>query len=65
MFNKWISLTAILTTAAFAQQPTLKDAFQGLFRIGAAVNQRQFEEKDPAPPGSSQRSSTPSVPKTS
>jgi endo-1,4-beta-xylanase len=46
MFNKLISLTAILTTAAFAQQPTLKDAFQGLFRIGAAVNQRQFEEKD-------------------
>lgn len=51
MFNKLISLTAILTTAAFAQQPDLKDAFQGLFRVGAALNQRQFEEKDPRAAG--------------
>jgi endo-1,4-beta-xylanase len=28
-------------------QPTLKDAFQGIFRIGAAVNQSQFSEQDP------------------
>jgi endo-1,4-beta-xylanase len=27
-------------------QPTLKEAFQGCFRIGAALNQRQFEESD-------------------
>jgi hypothetical protein len=47
MFNKLVPLTAILTTAAFAQQPSLKDAFQGLFRVGAALNQRQFEEKNP------------------
>ena len=27
-------------------QATLKAAYQGLFRIGAAINQRQFEERD-------------------
>jgi endo-1,4-beta-xylanase len=33
--------------AAHAQAPvTLKDAFLGIFRIGAAVNQAQFSEKD-------------------
>jgi endo-1,4-beta-xylanase len=47
MLNRLIPLTAIVTTAAFCQQPSLKDAFQGLFRVGAALNQRQFEEKDP------------------
>ncbi|SPE43315.1 Endo-1,4-beta-xylanase A [Candidatus Sulfopaludibacter sp. SbA3] len=51
MFTKLITLCAILTTSALAQQPSLKDAFQGLFRVGAAVNQRQFEEKDPRAAG--------------
>jgi endo-1,4-beta-xylanase len=51
MFNRLIPLTVIFTTAAFAQQPSLKDAFHGLFRVGAALNQRQFEEKDPRAAG--------------
>ena len=51
MLNRLISLIAILATAAFCQQPSLKDAFQGLFRVGAALNQRQFEEKDPRAAG--------------
>ena len=40
---------ALLVLAAAAQAqttPTLKDAFHGIFRIGAAVNQAQFEERD-------------------
>ena len=38
---------ALLTTsAAYGQPATLKDAFQGIFRIGAALNQAEFEEKD-------------------
>ena len=36
----------ILAGAAQAQTASLKDAFQGIFRIGAAVNQAQFEERD-------------------
>jgi endo-1,4-beta-xylanase len=51
MFNRLIPLTVIFTTPAFAQQPSLKGAFQGLFRVGAALNQRQFEEKDPRAAG--------------
>jgi endo-1,4-beta-xylanase len=47
MFDKLIPLAAILTTTVFAQQPSLKAAYQGLFPIGAALNLRQFEEKDP------------------
>jgi len=43
-------LIAMLSLAAagvsHAQPTTLKDAFQGIFRIGAALNQSQFEEKD-------------------
>jgi endo-1,4-beta-xylanase len=36
-----------LAAAAYAQPAaSLKDAFQGIFRIGAAVNQAQFEERD-------------------
>ena len=42
---------ALLVLAAAAVQaqttPTLKDAFRGIFRIGAALNQAQFEERDP------------------
>lgn len=38
----------VLAAAAAAAQPatSLKDAFQGIFRIGAAINQAQFEERD-------------------
>ena len=46
--------TLLIATCAIAQaqtdlqsQATLKAAYQGLFRIGAAVNQTQFEERDP------------------
>ena len=38
-------LLAVLVPAA-AAQVTLKDAFQDIFRIGAALNQAQFEESD-------------------
>jgi endo-1,4-beta-xylanase len=41
---------ALLLLAAAAQAqpaPTLKDAFRGIFRIGAAINQAQFEDRDP------------------
>jgi endo-1,4-beta-xylanase len=43
------SLVAVLLAAAAAQaqtSPTLKDAFKGMFRIGAALNLSQFEERD-------------------
>jgi endo-1,4-beta-xylanase len=43
-------LLLILVTALAAQgQPsaTLKDAYQGIFRIGAALNPAQFDERDP------------------
>lgn len=38
----------VLTAAAVQGQTasTLKDAYRGIFRIGAAVNQAQFEERD-------------------
>lgn len=42
-------LPILLLAAAAAQAqttPTLKDAFRGIFRIGAAINQAQFEERD-------------------
>jgi endo-1,4-beta-xylanase len=41
----------LLTTAIVHGQPqsmpTLKDAYKGYFRIGAALNQAEFEERDP------------------
>ena len=43
-------LTAALLSAGGTQgqiPTTLKDAYQGIFRIGAALNQAQFEERDP------------------
>jgi len=43
-------VAAALLTAALAQAqpvPALKDAYRGLFRIGAALNPAQFEERDP------------------
>ena len=45
-------LFLVLLAAALAhgqtqtEPPSLKDAFRGIFHIGAAVNQRQFEERD-------------------
>ena len=43
------ALTLLLLAAAAQAEttPTLKDAFRGMFRIGAAVNQAQFEVRDP------------------
>jgi endo-1,4-beta-xylanase len=40
-------LLAAIAPAAYSQA-TLKDAFKNAFRIGAAVNQAQFEERDAA-----------------
>src|ERR1035438_3179381 len=40
------TLGLLLAGVSHAQPATLKDAFQGIFRIGAAINQSQFEEKD-------------------
>lgn len=38
----------LLAAAAHAQSATtLKDAYKGIFRIGAALNPAQFEERDP------------------
>src|ERR1035438_7037658 len=39
-------MTLLAAGIAYAQPATLKDAFQGIFRIGAALNQAEFEEKD-------------------
>ncbi len=43
-------LIAILSLAAAgvcqAQQPSLKDAYRGIFRIGAAINQSEFDGTD-------------------
>ncbi len=41
-------VVALLVAAAAQAQtaPTLKDAFKGMFRIGAALNPAQFEERD-------------------
>ncbi|HUI58403.1 MAG TPA: endo-1,4-beta-xylanase [Bryobacteraceae bacterium] len=48
MTRKSIALSIPLIAALAANaQPALKDAFHGMFRIGAALNQAQFEERDP------------------
>ena len=46
---KSLALAIVLVAAIGPCQstPTLKDAYQGLFRIGAALNPAQFEERDP------------------
>ena len=46
--SKFISTALLLAgLTAHAQTPvTLKDAFQGIFRVGAAVNESQFREQD-------------------
>ncbi|MGA3237520.1 MAG: endo-1,4-beta-xylanase [Bryobacteraceae bacterium] len=41
----WIALAAAVASGQTAS--TLKDAYQGIFRIGAALNPAQFEERDP------------------
>ena len=41
-----ILLTLACAGVIHAQPATLKEAFRGIFRIGGAVNQNQFEEKD-------------------
>jgi len=41
-----VILSLVAGGVAHAQPATLKEAFQGIFRIGAAVNQSTFEEKD-------------------
>jgi endo-1,4-beta-xylanase len=40
-------LAAAMAQGQTAPAPSLKDAYQGLFRIGAAVNAAQFEGRDP------------------
>jgi endo-1,4-beta-xylanase len=44
------ALLAVLISSPSARcgdaQPTLKETFKGCFRVGAALNQRQFEESD-------------------
>jgi endo-1,4-beta-xylanase len=45
--TKSIAIPILLAAGiAHAQPATLKDAFQGIFRIGAAVNQSQLEERN-------------------
>ncbi len=47
MPTKSIAIVGLLVAGVSHAQPvTLKDAYQGIFRIGAAINQSQFEEKD-------------------
>src|SRR5690242_12521179 len=46
-----LALAAVVTCAQgpptpASKTPTLKEAYAGLFRIGAALNQAQFEERD-------------------
>ena len=44
---KRLALMVLATALAQGQTaPTLKDAYQGLFRIGSALNPTQFEERD-------------------
>ena len=46
---KSLAVLIVLATVVAQGQatPTLKDAYQGLFRIGAALNTPQFEDRDP------------------
>jgi len=47
-FVKPLASIALAAAIAWGQTPsTLKDAYQGIFRIGAALNPAQFEERDP------------------
>ena len=42
-----VVLATAIAQSQTASTPSLKDAYNGLFRIGAAVNATQFEERDP------------------
>src|ERR1035441_10591126 len=42
-----VFLAVAITQGQTSPTPALKDAYQGLFRIGAAVNTAQIEERDP------------------
>ena len=47
MSIKSIAIVSLLAAGSACAQPaTLKDAFQGIFRIGAALNPATFDEKD-------------------
>jgi endo-1,4-beta-xylanase len=41
-----VAMAAVLAQSQTASTPSLKDAYRGLFRIGAALNTAQFEERD-------------------
>jgi endo-1,4-beta-xylanase len=45
-FKRIVLSFVVIAVPALAQPASLKDAFKGFFRIGAAVNQSQFEERD-------------------
>ena len=43
-----LAISTLLSATVYAQPATtLKDAYKGIFKIGAAVNQTQSDEKDP------------------
>ena len=45
--KKLVGLLFLATAAAPCQNaPTLKGAFEGMFRIGVAINQAQIDERD-------------------
>ena len=44
--RKFVAVLAFAGVAAQAQTPALKDVFKGFFRVGAALNPAQFEERD-------------------
>jgi endo-1,4-beta-xylanase len=44
--KKLLAVMALAAAPAQAQTTTLKDAYKGIFRIGAALNPAQFEERD-------------------
>src|ERR1700735_3538411 len=47
-FVKPLASITLAAAIAWGQTPsTLKDAYQGVFRIGAALNPAQFEDRDP------------------
>src|ERR1039458_7296650 len=43
----FLFLAVAIAQGQTAPTPTLKDAYKGLFHIGAALNTAQFEDRDP------------------
>src|ERR1044072_6505787 len=43
---KTLAVIVFTVGISSAQEPSLKNVYQGIFRIGAALNQAQFEERD-------------------